>query len=71
MEIPMTSYGIIYIVHGTRTRLINPDVVFNQRISDDFWKAKVNGMAGLLTTTKIIAHQQVRFFVPETPNQIL
>ena len=71
MEIPMTSYGIIYIVHGTRTRLIKPDVVLDQRVSDDFWKAKVNGMAGLLTTTKIIAHQKVRFFVPENPNQIL
>ena len=71
MEIPMTSYGIIYIVHGTRTRLINPDVVLNQRISDDFWDARVNGMKGLLTITKIIAHQKVRFFVPENPNQIL
>ena len=71
MEIPMTSYGIIYIVHGTRTRLINPDVVLNQRISDDFWDARVNGMKGLLTITKIIAHQKVRFFVPENPNQNL
>lgn len=67
----MTSYGIIYIVHGTRTRLIDPEVVLYQRINEDFWQARVNGKAGYLTPTKIIGHQKVRFFVPENPIQTL
>lgn len=62
---------IVYIVHGTRTRLINPEVQKGKRVSEDFFKAKVNGIDGLLTPTKIISHQRVRFFVPENPKESL
>jgi hypothetical protein len=62
---------IIYIVDGTRTRLISPHVERGTRVNDDFFKAKVNGIEGLLTPTKIISHQRVRFFVPSNPKESL
>lgn len=67
----MSSDVVIYIMHGSRTRLLNPDVERGIRESKDFYKAKVNGIDGLLTPTKIISHQKVRFFVPNNIKQIL
>jgi len=63
------QHSIIYIKHGTRMRMTNPDIKLGNRVSVDFHEATVNGESGLLTTTKIIAHQRVRFFVPNTNNQ--
>ncbi|MEI6297373.1 MAG: hypothetical protein WCO84_07095 [bacterium] len=43
----------------------NPDIKMGNRVSVDFHNAIVNGESGLLTNTKIISHQRVRFFVPD------
>jgi hypothetical protein len=55
----------ICIVHGTRRRLVKPDLKIGERVDATFHKALVNGENGLITGTKIINHQKVRFFVPD------
>ena len=57
----------IYVVHGTRIRLIEPDVKVGKKVDINFHEANVNGQSGLLTRTKIICHHKVRFFVPNKP----
>ena len=59
------QHSIIYIKHGSRIRMNNPDIKMGNRVSVDFHNAIVNGESGLLTNTKIISHQRVRFFVPD------
>lgn len=55
----------IYVVHGTRRRLVHPVITLGDKVSKDFTKATVNGESGLLTNQKVVCHQKMRFFVPD------